>query len=61
MTIDKIIELVYQKIDEDKTFSKKLIEDPRKAIFDLTGESLPKELEVEVIESKKDDLHFVLM
>jgi hypothetical protein len=51
------IEQVLKKAQADPAFRKKLIADPRAAVYDAVGLEIPKGLEVKVFESTADTIH----
>ena len=48
------------KADEDETFRAKLLADPRGAIKDATGLTVPESFSIHVHEESATDLHLVL-
>ena len=51
------VEQVLKKAQADPAFRKKLIADPRAAVYDAVGLEIPKGLEVKVFENTADTIH----
>lgn len=56
----KISDSVYGTLAKDKDFKAKFLKDPRKMIKEVSGEEVPKDIKIEVYESKENDLHFLI-
>lgn len=56
----KIRDSVYGTLAKDKDFKAKFLKNPRKTIEEVSGEKVPKDIKIEVYESKKNDLHFLI-
>ncbi|MCY3980379.1 MAG: NHLP leader peptide family RiPP precursor [Alphaproteobacteria bacterium] len=59
-TQSQIQEQILAKADEDEQFRARLLEDPKAAIKDATGLSVPNGINVRVLEDNATDFHLVL-
>ena len=49
--VDKTIDILMKKASTDLKFRKSVILEPEKAIFDITGEKVPEDFKIKVIEN----------
>ncbi len=59
-TVVEIEDMVRAKADEDETFRAKLLEDPRGAIKEATGLTVPEGFSIQVHEETATEFHMVL-
>lgn len=59
-TPSQIQEQILARAEEDQKFRAQLLEDPRSAIKDATGLSVPDGINIRVLEDNANDYHLVL-
>ncbi|MCY3689286.1 MAG: NHLP leader peptide family natural product precursor [Gammaproteobacteria bacterium] len=59
-TQSQIEEQVITKAEEDAEFRAKLLKDPKAAIKDATGFTVPESINIHVLEDNPSDFHLVL-
>ena len=51
---------IREKVDQDEAFREKLVQDPRSAIKEATGLTVPENFNIHVHEESASDFHLVL-
>ena len=59
-TVVEIEDMIRVKADEDEAFRSRLIEDPREAIKEATGLTVPQGFSINVHEESATEFHLVL-